>query len=173
MRYEYETPITERFDRSVEGFAFGQPNPIEAQARAAYASRPIPELPVDQFRVLGGLTFAGQDGSLVRFDDACAATPLHAEPCCDEERPLHLRGDGRAWSAVDADGRGAPPPGRDRTCAPTIRGAELDAGGRRIALPPDAADGRALDWSEACDVVLIAAGTRAWTCQAGGCARIR
>ena len=63
LRYEYETPITERFDRSVKGFAFGQPNPIEARARAAYFARPIPEVPADQFRVLGGLTFVGQDGS--------------------------------------------------------------------------------------------------------------
>jgi hypothetical protein len=59
LRYEYETPLTERFDRSVQGFAFGASNPIEAAARANYARSPIAELPVDQFRVLGGLTFAG------------------------------------------------------------------------------------------------------------------
>ncbi|MBI3696816.1 MAG: TonB-dependent receptor [Acidobacteria bacterium] len=59
LRYEYETPLTERFDRSVKGFAYGASNPIEAAARANYARSPIPELPVDQFRVLGGLTFAG------------------------------------------------------------------------------------------------------------------
>ncbi len=58
VRYEYETPITERFDRSVKGFAFGAASPIEAQARANYTT-PIPELPRDQFRVPGGLTFAG------------------------------------------------------------------------------------------------------------------
>jgi hypothetical protein len=59
LRYELETPFTERFDRLVAGFAFNQANPLEAAARANYARNPIPELPVDQFRVLGGLTFVG------------------------------------------------------------------------------------------------------------------
>jgi hypothetical protein len=63
LRYEYETPITERYDRSVRGFAFGTSNPIEEQARAAYAASAIPELPASQFRVLGGLTFAGVNGN--------------------------------------------------------------------------------------------------------------
>ena len=62
LRYEVETPLTERFDRLVAGFAFGQSNPIEAQAKANYAKNPIPELPVDQFKVLGGLTFVSTGG---------------------------------------------------------------------------------------------------------------
>ncbi|HET8547265.1 MAG TPA: carboxypeptidase-like regulatory domain-containing protein [Bryobacteraceae bacterium] len=63
LRYELETPVTERFNRSVAHFAFGQSNPIEAQARANYARNPIPELPVDRFRVLGGLTYVGVNGN--------------------------------------------------------------------------------------------------------------
>lgn len=63
LRYELELPLTERFDRLVSGFAFGQANPIEAQARANYARSPIPELPVDSFRVLGGLTFVPAGGA--------------------------------------------------------------------------------------------------------------
>ncbi|MEK7405262.1 MAG: TonB-dependent receptor [Acidobacteriota bacterium] len=63
LRYEIEAPITERFDRSVAGFAFDQSSPIEAQARANYAASPIPELPVDQFRVRGGLTYANAGGN--------------------------------------------------------------------------------------------------------------
>ncbi len=62
LRYELETPLTERFDRLVAGFAYGQPNPIEAQAKANYANNPIPEIPPDQFRVLGGLTFVSTGG---------------------------------------------------------------------------------------------------------------
>lgn len=58
LRYELETPITERYERAVRGFAFGQSNPIEAQAQANYARNPITGLQVSQFRVLGGLTFA-------------------------------------------------------------------------------------------------------------------
>lgn len=61
LRYDRETPFTERFDRLVAGFAFDQSNPLEAAAKANYAKNPIAELPVDQFRVLGGLTFAGQN----------------------------------------------------------------------------------------------------------------
>ncbi len=59
VRYELETPFTERFDRLVAGFAFNRSNPLEAAAKANYARNPIPELPVDQFRVLGGLTYVG------------------------------------------------------------------------------------------------------------------
>jgi hypothetical protein len=62
LRYEVETPLTERFDRLVAGFAYGQSNPIEAQAKANYAKNPIPEIPVDQFHVLGGLTFVSTNG---------------------------------------------------------------------------------------------------------------
>lgn len=63
LRYELETPITERYDRLVAGFAFDQSNPLEAAARAAYALNPIPELPAAQFRVLGGLQFVNQGGN--------------------------------------------------------------------------------------------------------------
>jgi hypothetical protein len=63
LRYEYETPVTERYDRSVAHFAFDQVSPIAAQAQANYAAHPIPELPASQFKVMGGLTFAGVDGN--------------------------------------------------------------------------------------------------------------
>jgi hypothetical protein len=59
LRVEHESPITERFNRSAAHFAFGTANPLQAAAQANYARAPIPELPVSQFRVLGGLTFAG------------------------------------------------------------------------------------------------------------------
>jgi len=62
LRYELETPVTERFDRLVAGFAFDTPNPIEAQARANYARNPIAELSVDAFRARGGLTWVNQGG---------------------------------------------------------------------------------------------------------------
>jgi len=62
LRYELESPITERFDRLVAGYDFLTANPIEAQARAAYARSPLPELSAADFRVTGGLTFAGTGG---------------------------------------------------------------------------------------------------------------
>ncbi len=63
LRYEYETPVTERYNRSVVHFAFDQPSPIAAQAQANYAANPIPELRVSQFKLMGGLTFAGVNGN--------------------------------------------------------------------------------------------------------------
>ena len=62
LRYEYEAPITERFDRLVAGYDFVTPNPIEAQARANYARNPLPELSAAAFRTTGGLTFVSRDG---------------------------------------------------------------------------------------------------------------
>jgi hypothetical protein len=62
LRYELEGPLTERYNRSIRGYDFNTPSPIEALARANYARNPIPELPLDQFRVTGGLLFAGVGG---------------------------------------------------------------------------------------------------------------
>ncbi|MBL8175619.1 MAG: carboxypeptidase regulatory-like domain-containing protein [Bryobacterales bacterium] len=62
LRHEYETPITERFDRLVAGFDFAAVNPIQAQAQAAYARNPLPEIAAANFRVPGGLIFVNQDG---------------------------------------------------------------------------------------------------------------
>ena len=62
LRNEWEGANTERFNRYNRGFAYQTPNPLDAQARANYAASPIPELPVEQFRAMGGLLFAGRDG---------------------------------------------------------------------------------------------------------------
>jgi hypothetical protein len=62
MRYEYESPMSERFDRAVRGFDRTTQNPIAAQAIANYTKSPIAQLPVSQFQVRGGLLFAGANG---------------------------------------------------------------------------------------------------------------
>jgi len=62
LRWEYEGPPTERFNRSIGGFDFDSENPISAQAKANYAKNPIAEIPVSQFGVKGGLLFAGAGG---------------------------------------------------------------------------------------------------------------
>jgi carboxypeptidase family protein len=58
VRYEQDFSTTERFDRTVNGFAFGSANPIQAQAQALYAQNPIPQISVGQFKTPGGLLFA-------------------------------------------------------------------------------------------------------------------
>lgn len=62
VRWEYEGPITERYNRSVGGFDPTASQPIEASARAAYALNPDPALSLSQFNVRGGLLFAGVGG---------------------------------------------------------------------------------------------------------------
>lgn len=62
LRYDYDGPATERYDRAIVKFDITAQNPIEVAARAAYAARPIPEVAPDSFRVRGGTRFAG-DGT--------------------------------------------------------------------------------------------------------------
>jgi len=63
LRWEVDTPTTERYNRTNRGFDFTAVNPIQAAAQAAYARSPIPEVPPSQFRTLGGLQFAGIGGN--------------------------------------------------------------------------------------------------------------
>lgn len=62
LRWEVEGALTERFNRSVRGFDTNIVQPFEAAARARYAQNPTAEVPVSEFDVRGGLTFAGVDG---------------------------------------------------------------------------------------------------------------
>ncbi|HXB74371.1 MAG TPA: carboxypeptidase regulatory-like domain-containing protein [Candidatus Acidoferrales bacterium] len=59
LRWEYESPTVERYNRVVDGFNATAVNPISAAAAAAYAQSPAALLPVNQFSALGGLTYAG------------------------------------------------------------------------------------------------------------------
>jgi hypothetical protein len=61
FRYDLTLGITERYNQSNFGFDRLASNPIEAQAKAAYARNPIPELPPANFNVKGGLFFATPD----------------------------------------------------------------------------------------------------------------
>lgn len=62
IRHELEFPVRERFNRAVRGYDFTTPNPIQSAAQAAYALSPIPEIPPNQFRTIGGLLYAGVGG---------------------------------------------------------------------------------------------------------------
>lgn len=62
LRWEFETPLTERWNRSVTGFDFTAAQPFAAAAIAKYALNPTPEIPASQFKVQGGLLFTGQNG---------------------------------------------------------------------------------------------------------------
>jgi hypothetical protein len=64
LRYEVETALTERNDKSVSGFDYGYVQPIEGQVQARYAALNDPALKalLPQIGVRGGVMFAGVDG---------------------------------------------------------------------------------------------------------------
>lgn len=62
LRMEYETGPTERYNRAIGGFDPTIQLPIAADAKAAYAANPIPQLPVSSFNVQGGDYYLGADG---------------------------------------------------------------------------------------------------------------
>lgn len=57
LRFEADLGLTESNDWNIYGFDLTSSNPVEAAARAAYATNPIPEIPVSQFAVRGGLLY--------------------------------------------------------------------------------------------------------------------
>ena len=62
VRWEYEIPLTERYNRSVRDFDWGAALPIASAVQAAYAKSSIPQIAKNAFPVSGGLTFAGVGG---------------------------------------------------------------------------------------------------------------
>ncbi|MBS1875883.1 MAG: TonB-dependent receptor [Acidobacteria bacterium] len=69
VRYEFETPLHERFNRSALGFDTTYTQPISAAAQTAYAAiypkinGGFAQLPVSAFALNGGMTFAGLNGN--------------------------------------------------------------------------------------------------------------
>ncbi len=59
LRLEGETPTTERYNRTINGFDNSTASPIAARAIAAYTANPQAEIPASQFKVNGGPLFAG------------------------------------------------------------------------------------------------------------------
>jgi hypothetical protein len=58
LRYDHDFPWSEKYGRTVDGFDTSVASPLAAAAQAAYANKPIPQLPAANFAVNGGLTFA-------------------------------------------------------------------------------------------------------------------
>ncbi|MFB3826770.1 MAG: TonB-dependent receptor domain-containing protein [Bryobacteraceae bacterium] len=67
LRWDFESPFRERFNRANRGFDTVTPSPVEAAVLANYAKSPIPELPAGAFRVRGGQLFAGAGGQPSRI----------------------------------------------------------------------------------------------------------
>ena len=62
LRYEFETPMVERQNKSVTGFDTSYSQPIEAAAKAKLLANPVSGVDPSTFSVKGGLLFAGKDG---------------------------------------------------------------------------------------------------------------
>jgi hypothetical protein len=71
LRWEHDFPEIERFNRTLNGFDPTTPNSISAAAAAAYASAPIAQVPVSQFKAVGGPTYA-TDGHRGVYDTKSA-----------------------------------------------------------------------------------------------------
>jgi hypothetical protein len=67
LRWEYELGPMERYNRMMTWFDQSVDLPIAKAAAAAYAAKPIPELPASQFKVSGGPLYAGQNGASRRL----------------------------------------------------------------------------------------------------------
>ncbi|MCX6633577.1 MAG: carboxypeptidase regulatory-like domain-containing protein [Acidobacteria bacterium] len=61
LRWEYNSPTTERWNRVSIGFDPAVSNQVTAPARTAYAKAPLAQLPASQFNPTGGLLFASND----------------------------------------------------------------------------------------------------------------
>ena len=61
LRWEFESPLTERYNRSVRTFDPNYVPPFATAATSAYAAAGAPAVPAAQFGVRGGLTFADEN----------------------------------------------------------------------------------------------------------------
>jgi len=61
LRYEYESPVTERYNRATRDFDFHTVNPIQPLVQARYAASPVPQVPA--LATIGGVTFVGVSGN--------------------------------------------------------------------------------------------------------------
>ncbi len=62
LRWEYESPLSEKEDRMISGFDFETPLPIADAVRANYARNPISEVAPSAFQVRGGVLYPDTGG---------------------------------------------------------------------------------------------------------------
>ncbi len=79
LRYENESPTSERWNRTLVGFDFASPNRVTAAAQAAYAKifpgLADPRIPASQFNPAGGPVYASPDHRNIYTTDSNAFSP--------------------------------------------------------------------------------------------------
>jgi len=75
LHFDHDGPVSEKWGRSVDGFNTTTPNPVAAQAIAAYAKSPISQIPAGQFNVPGGLEFASSGNPAVYQNTSHLVSP--------------------------------------------------------------------------------------------------
>jgi hypothetical protein len=75
LRFDHDQPYSEKYGRTVNGFATDQASPVAAAAIAAYAKSPIAQIPVGGFAVPGGLTFASPSDRAIYQNDTHLFSP--------------------------------------------------------------------------------------------------
>lgn len=68
LRYEVETPMEERNNKSVSGFDFNYTQPFEATVRQNLTTNPVTGVDAASFTTKGGLLFAGLDGGSALYN---------------------------------------------------------------------------------------------------------
>ncbi|MCX6626438.1 MAG: carboxypeptidase regulatory-like domain-containing protein [Candidatus Solibacter sp.] len=75
VRIDHDFPYHETWGRTVNGFARDATNPLNAAAAAAYAGSAVSQLPANQFKVMGGLTFASPDNTAAYSNKSRLVSP--------------------------------------------------------------------------------------------------
>lgn len=120
LRAEHEGGTTERFNRTVNGFDETAASPISAAAQAAYARNPIPEL--QQFRVNGGLKFAGDGTRLIYSTPTLTFSPRFGFAYTPTSKMVVRGGVGIYYFTYGVGGNNAPGFSQTTAFVPTLNG---------------------------------------------------
>jgi hypothetical protein len=135
LRWEYESPLSEADDHMISGFDFDTALPIAAQVQANYARNPIPEVPVSDFLVRGGVLYPDTGGPKAAWEGVYSNFMPRAGFSWQPERKTAVRGGyGLFYDVLGPNRINANQTGYSRNTALT---ASLDNGQTYIATLAD------------------------------------
>ncbi len=121
LRLEYEMGLRERYHRAIGYFDPNGKLPIAEAAQAAYARRPVPELPAAQFTVLGGSLYPGVRGRSERlWNSALMWLPRLAAAYQLTSKTVLRAGYGVFYDTLNATNEGLDQTGFSRTTSTTM-----------------------------------------------------